>query len=276
MRITLLYRQVKGSYEGYGRVISISLILWICLSVWAAPGLTQEQRFEQYSPQEEDHWKQMIQRNPRDSRAYYHLGRHYEFTRRIPLAAEAFHQATVLDPGWPQAFFSLGKAYRELNRYQEAAVALERAVLLKSDYARAYQFLGLVKIDLARYEEAAEALLKAYTCDPGWAETYYDNTTYGIHLELRMDKEVTLRLIRYIYPHNQHLARLLYNHWARGNAAMNEYYEAVAGPELPPDQGYQQGPIMGYRDPDEAGYQRPKEAGYQRRASQRILKEGQE
>ncbi len=258
------------------RAFSTSLILWICLSVWAAPGRTQEQRFEQYSPQEEDHWKQVIHRNPRDSRAYYHLGRNYEFTRRLSLATEAYHQATVLDPGWPQAFFALGKAYRQLNRYQEAAVALRRAVLLKSDYARAYHFLGLVNIDLARYEEAAEALLKAYTCDPGWAETYYDNTTYGIHLELRMDKEVTLRLIRYIYPRNQHLARLLYNQWTRGNAAINEFYEVVAGPELPPDKGYQQGPIFGYREPDEAGFQRPKEAGFQRRANQPILKEWQE
>ena len=131
----------------------------------------------------------------------------------LPLRPTARPRCLV--PGWPQAFFCLGKAYRELSRYQEAATALKRAVLLKSDYARAYHFLGLVLIDLGRYEEAAAALVKAYTFNPGWAETYYDNTTFGIHHELGMDKAVNLRLIKYIYPVNQHLARILYNNWSR-------------------------------------------------------------
>src|SRR4030065_1828294 len=95
----------------------IFLLLW---SRWASSGWTQaDLRFEQHSPEVEKYWQKKIQRNPRDSRAYYHLGRHYEFTRRIQLTAESYRQATLLDPGWPQAFFYLGKAYRELGRYQE-------------------------------------------------------------------------------------------------------------------------------------------------------------
>ena len=245
------------------------LLFLLFLSPWVSSGWAQaDLRFEQHSPEVEKYWQKKIQRHPRDSRAYYHLGRHYEYTRRIQLAAESYRQATVLDPGWPQAFFYLGKAYRELSRYQEAAAALKRAVTLKSDYARAYHFLGLIMIDLGRYEEAAEALVKAYTYNPGWAETYYDNTTFGIHHELGTDKEVNLRLIKFIYPVNQHLARILYNNWSRGNAAMKEYWETVAGSELPPDKGYQQGPIPGYREPQELGYQKASDVGFQRRANQ--------
>jgi tetratricopeptide (TPR) repeat protein len=227
-----------------------------------------DMRANQSSPEAERHWKKVIQRNPRDSRAYFHLGRHYELTRRIQLAADAYRQATLLDPGWPQAFFYLGKSYRELGRYQEAAAAMKRAVTIKSDYARAYHFLGLIMIHLGRYEEAAHALVNAYTYDPGWAETFYDNTTYGIQYELGTDKAVNLRLIKYIYPVNQHLARILYNNWSRGNAAMKEYWETVSGAELPADKGYQEGPIPGYREPQEFGYQKAQDVGFQRRANQ--------
>jgi tetratricopeptide (TPR) repeat protein len=245
------------------------MLFMLILGPWISSGWTQtDLRFEQHSPEVEKYWQKKIQRNPRDSKAYFHLGRHYEFTRRIQLAAENYRQATLLDQGWPQAFFCLGKAYRELGRYLEAASALKRAVTLKSDYARAYHFLGLVMIDLGRYEEAAAALVKAYTFNPGWAETYYDNTTYGIHHELSTDKEVNLRLIKYIYPVNQHLARILYNNWSRGNAAMKEYWDTVSGAELPADKGYHQGPITGYREPQELGYQKAEDVGFRRRANE--------
>jgi len=225
-------------------------------------------RFEQFSPQEERFWKTKLQRNPRDAQANYHLGRYYEFTKRTHDAADFYRQATLLNPGWPQPFFYLGKAYRELGRNQEASVALQRAVTLKSNYARAYHYLGLVLINLGRYQEAADALVKAYTYDPGWAETYYDNTTFGMHTELGESKETVLRLIKYIYPVNQHLARILYKRWDRTGGAMKEYWEVVSGRKLPGDYGYQEGPIPGYQAPDEPGYQKPQDMGYQRRPNQ--------
>ncbi|MBI4643511.1 MAG: tetratricopeptide repeat protein [Deltaproteobacteria bacterium] len=246
-----------------------TLFFLMFLSAWTSLGWAQPDiRFEQYSPQEERHWQEVLRRNPRDAQAHFHLGRYYEFVRRTPDAAKFYRQATLLNPGWAQPFFYLGKAYRELGRYQEAAAALQRAVTLKPDYARAYHYLGLVKINLRRYEEAADALVKAYTCDPGWAETYYDNTTYGIHNELGESKETVLALIKYIYPVNQHLARIVYKRWDRGGAAMKEYWETVSGRKLPADYGYQQGPIPGSQEPVEPGYQKPQDIGYQRRPNQ--------
>jgi tetratricopeptide (TPR) repeat protein len=245
-----------------------SLFLLLLFNIWVPPALAQwEQRHEQYSPIGERHWKDRIQRNPRDAKAHYNLGRSYEMSRRVQLAAESYRQATLIEPGWPEAFFFLGKAYRELARFQEAAVALERAVLLKPNYTMAYHYLGLTKINLGRIEEAAEALLKAYTLNPGKFEVYYDNTTYGIHNEIGNNKETTLAVIKHIYPHNQQLARLLYNNWARGVAAMKEYWETVSGRTLPGDKGYQAPPIYGYQ-PVIPGYQKPQDMGFQRKQNQ--------
>ena len=249
--------------------LTISMVLLVGLFVLRVPAWPQEDtRFEQFSPQAEQHWKEVLRRQPRNAQAYYHLGRYYEFTKRVQDSAEMYRQATLIDPGSTLAYFGLGKAYRELNRYQEAAAALHRAVVLKPNFSRAHHFLGLVYVDLGKYPEAADALVKAYTHNPGWAETYYDNTTYGMHQELADDKEVVLRLVKHIYPINQHLARILYNRWARGNAGMKEFWEVVAGRELPADAGYHHGPVVGYAAPEEVGTQGPQDVGYRRRPNQ--------
>ena len=221
-----------------------------------------------FPPLREQHWKDVIRREPANAQAYYHLGRHYEFAHRTRNAAESYRKAASLDPGYVEAHFSLGKSYLELNRYHEAAAALKRATVLRSNYARAHHFLALAYINLGRYEDAAEALVQAYTHDPGTAETYYDNTSYGIHRELGDDKEVILRLVKYIYPVNQRLARIVYNRWGRTQGAMKEFDEVVSGRELPPGVGVHKPPITGYFGPQESGYQGPIESGYQRKANE--------
>ncbi len=244
--------------------MNIVLCLIVLIGFSSGPAWGQEdQRFEEYSPQEEQMWLERIRRDPANARAYYYLGRLYDLSYRYTEAEVAFRQATILNPGWAQAYYNLGRVYRKLHRYQDAMVALKRATILKSDYAMAYHFLGLVNITLGRYQEAAEALIQGYRYNPGWAEKYYDSTTFGIHSELG-DKEVVLRLIKYIYPTDQHLARILYNRWARGNAGMKEYWTQVAGAEKRAEVGYQEPPETGYHGEPEAGYLRGREMGFQR------------
>ena len=171
--------------------------------------------------------------------------------------------SVTASPRQPRAFFYLGKMCRRLERYQEAQVALNRAVLLKSDYGQAYHFLGLVCVDLQLYDEAAAAFLKTYEFNPGWAEKYYDLTTLGIHNELG-SKSTVLKLVKRIYPHNQRLARLLYNRWTRENAGQQEFYREVAGLEKVSETGYQKPQESGYQDHVESGYLRPRETGFLR------------
>lgn len=238
------------------------LLFWLLLLASPVSG-GEDTRFEQFSPQEEKMWLDRIRRNPQDARSYFFLGRFYDFVHRDPDAAKAFQKATELRPDWAQAFFNLGKIYHRLGRMQDAAKALRRATLLKSDYAIAYHFLGMVEINLGDYPEAANALIKAYDANPGWAEKYYDGTSYGIHSEFGQ-KEVILRLVRLIYPTNQRLARLLYNRWARGNAGMKEYWQEVAGAEKRSESGYQEPPVSGYPEPTLPGYRRGVDLGFQR------------
>ncbi len=240
----------------------VFFLLWLLLLTGPASG-SEDLRFEQFSPREEQMWLERIRHNPRDARSYFFLGRFYDFVHRNQDAANAFKQATVLRPDWAQAFFNLGKIYHRLGRFQDAAMALERATLLKSDYAIAFHYLGLVQINLERYPEAARAFLQAYRLNPGWAEKYYDGTSYGIHSELG-SKDVVLTLVRLIYPQDQRLASLLYNRWARGNAGQKEYWLEVAGEDKRSETGYQEPPVAGFTAPPSSGYLRGPEVGFQR------------
>jgi len=90
---------------------TILLALLLGQIVLSYPTWAQEDvRFEQYSPREEQHWKDVLRRQPRNSQAYYHLGRYYEYCKRVQDAAEMYRQATLIDRGSALAYFGLGKA----------------------------------------------------------------------------------------------------------------------------------------------------------------------
>ncbi|MFZ2088393.1 MAG: tetratricopeptide repeat protein [Desulfobaccales bacterium] len=234
-------------------------LFWAVLSVVQA----QDSRLEQFSPREEMDRKEEIRRNPRNAVAWFYLGRYYDFTHRNQEAAQAFQQATLLNPGWAEAFFNLGKMYRVLGRHQEAALALQRATLLKSNYSRAFFYLGLVWINLDRPNEAAAALIKAYDHDPGYFETYFDTTSYGIHGELG-DKETILSLVHIIYPVNQQLAHIIYKRWTRHGINLRDFYEVVSGSDKKSEAGYQEAQESGYQEQPLPGYQKPPPAGFRR------------
>ncbi len=246
---------------------TIRIVIWFAalLSLWLprSPAWGQDSRLEQFSPREEMDRKEQIRRNPRDATAWYYLGRYYDFTHRNQEAAKAFYQATLLKPGWAEAFFNLGKMSRAIGRYREAAEALQRATLLKSDYSRAFFYLGLVYIDLDRPEEAAQALMQAYTHNPGYFETYFDGTSYGIHSELG-NKDTILTIIRTIYPVNQQLAQVLYKRWARHGINLREFYEVVSGTDKKSEAGYQEAQEVGYQEQPLPGYQKPPPVGFTR------------
>ncbi len=233
--------------------------LWAPVAVLRA----QDSRLEQFSPREEMDRKEQIRRNPRDAVAWYYLGRYYDFTHRNQEAAQAFCQATLLRPGWAEAFFNLGKMYRTIGRHREAAQALQRATLLRSNYSRAYFYLGLVLINLDRPDEAAQALIQAYTHDPGYFETYFDTTSYGIHSELG-SKDTILKLVQVIYPVNQQLAHIIFKRWTRHGINQRDFYEVVLGSDKKSETGYQEAQEAGYQEQPLPGYQKPPPAGFNR------------
>ena len=242
-------------------------VIWFAILVQLdaarQPALAQDARLEQFSPREEMDRKAQLRRNPRDANAWFYLGRYYDFTHRNQEAAQAFYQATLIKPGWAEAFFNLGKMYRSIGHYRDAARALQRAVLLKTDYSRAYFYLGLVYLDLDQSDEAAQALIQAYTHDPGYFETYFDTTSYGIHSELG-NKDAMLTVIRTVYPVSQQLAQVLYKRWARHGINLREFYEVVSGSDKKSEAGYQEAQEVGYQEQPLPGYQKPPPAGFTR------------
>ena len=242
-------------------------VIWVAILVQLdaarQPALAQDARLEQFSPREEMDRKAQLRRNPRDANAWFYLGRYYDFTHRNQEAAQAFYQATLIKPGWAEAFFNLGKMYRSIGHYRDAARALQRATLLKTDYSRAYFYLGLVYLDLDQSDEAAQALIQAYTHDPGYFETYFDTTSYGIHSELG-NKDAILTVIRTVYPVNQQLAQILYKRWARHGINLREFYEVVSGSDKKSEAGYQEAQEVGYQEQPLPGYQKPPPAGFTR------------
>ena len=242
-------------------------VIWVAILVQLdaarQPALAQDARLEQFSPREEMDRKAQLRRNPRDANAWFYLGRYYDFTHRNQEAAQAFYQATLIKPGWAEAFFNLGKMYRSIGHYRDAARALQRATLLKTDYSRAYFYLGLVYLDLDQSDEAAQALIQAYTHDPGYFETYFDTTSYGIHSELG-NKDAMLTVIRTVYPVNQQLAQVLYKRWARHGINLREFYEVVSGSDKKSEAGYQEAQEVGYQEQPLPGYQKPPPAGFTR------------
>ena len=245
------------------RVIRVIFWLAALVPLWTnlSPAWAQDARLEQFSPREEMDRKEQIRRNPRDATAWYYLGRYYDFTHRNQDAAQAFQQATLIKPGWAEAFFNLGKMYRAIGRYREAAQALQRATLLKSNYSRAFFYLGLVNLDLDRPEAAAQALLQAYTHAPGYFETYFDTTSYGIHSEL-VNKDAILTVIKTVYPANQQLAQILFKRWARHGINLREFYEVVSGTDKKSETGYQEAQEVGYQEQPLPGYQKPPPVGF--------------
>ncbi len=227
------------------------------------PALAQDSRLEQFSPREEMDRKAQLRRNPRDANAWYYLGRYYDFTHRNQDAAEAFHQATLIKPGWAEAFFNLGKMYRSIGHYRDAARALQRATLLKTDYSRAYFYLGLVYLDLDQSDEAAQALIQAYTHDPGYFETYFDTTSYGIHSELG-NKEAILTVIRTVYPVNQQLAQVLYKDGPGTASTCRNFTRWSPASDKKSEAGYQEAQEVGYQEQPLPGYQKPPPAGFTR------------
>ncbi len=242
-------------------------VIWVATLVQfdaaRQPALAQDARLEQFSPREEMDRKAQLRRNPRDANAWFYLGRYYDFTHRNQEAAQAFYQATLIKPGWAEAFFNLGKMYRSIGHYRDAAQALQRATLLKTDYSRAYFYLGLVYLDLDQSDEAAQALIQAYTHAPGYFETYFDTTSYGIHSELG-NKDAILTVIRTVYPVNQQLAQVLYKRWARHGINLREFYEVVSGSDKKSEAGYQEAQEVGYQEQPLPGYQKPPPAGFTR------------
>ncbi|MEY2414326.1 MAG: hypothetical protein QOD84_2932 [Acidobacteriaceae bacterium] len=159
-----------------------------------------------------DKWfSKSLQENPKDSQAWYYLGRTKYNESRLDEAVGAFRQCLNLEPKNVKAEDNLGLSYEGLGRTEEAATAyrtaiawqtqsldktagpfidlgalllkqnlaeealpyLQQAVEVSPKDARAYEYLGKAYSDLNQMDEAQKQLERAVTIAPQSARLHF-------------------------------------------------------------------------------------------------------
>lgn len=112
--------------------------------------------------------------SPRDSDAFYYLGRLY-FTADNALAAHtAFQKAVELNPSSVRAENHLGQSLEALGRFEEAEAAYRKAIDLQRDSAKKsewpYYNLGLLYVHNGRPAESIDYFRRALECNSNFQE----------------------------------------------------------------------------------------------------------
>jgi tetratricopeptide (TPR) repeat protein len=84
-------------------------------------------------------------------------------------AAEAFHRAITLRPGFADAWNELGFALRHQGRYPESLDAYGEALRLRPDFPEALEYLGEAYVKLKRLDDARRVLERLRVLDAGRA-----------------------------------------------------------------------------------------------------------
>jgi tetratricopeptide (TPR) repeat protein len=118
-----------------------------------------------------DHWlTRSLERDPKDSQAWYYLGRTKYNENRFEEAINAFKQCLRLDPKNVKAEDNLGLSYQGLGRTDDAASAYRNAIawqthMLEKHFGP-FLDLGSLLLEQDRTEEAISYLLQAVEISP--------------------------------------------------------------------------------------------------------------
>ena len=117
-------------------------------------------------------YEQVLQLQPRNSRARYLLGSIALQTRQPQLALELIGAALELDPRNAGAHNDYGHALYELKRYEAAIASFDQAIALDSGFAGFYYNRALALYDLGRYEAAIASFDQAIARNPSHARAF--------------------------------------------------------------------------------------------------------
>jgi tetratricopeptide (TPR) repeat protein len=134
-------------------------------------------------------YRQAIEINPRDARAYFALGLLLQNAPdRLEDAEAAYRRAFVLDPKYAAPYYWLGKLLNDLGRFEEAEAAYIKTIALDQKYLYPYVNLGNVLMDkLGRPREALASFRQGLVIEPKSA-VLHANCAYALALhELDLD-----------------------------------------------------------------------------------------
>jgi protein O-GlcNAc transferase len=111
-------------------------------------------------------YSQVLNGNPRNSQALYHLGYLHFTAGGYETAERLFEEAAKVDPKFVDAHFARGCALQRLNRHEAAALAYDKALALTPTDVEAWSNRGLVLTELKRYPEALASFDRALAIKP--------------------------------------------------------------------------------------------------------------
>ncbi len=122
-------------------------------------------------------YKAAVENSPSSYKAYYQLGSVYLDSKKdYNKAAQAFTQATQLNPDYDLAFYSLGVSLTELGRHDEALIALDNAidVTRRRNWHSPHYRKAVIYNKIGNYRKAKEAADQALQLEDDYAPAAYE------------------------------------------------------------------------------------------------------
>ncbi|MGI8990550.1 MAG: tetratricopeptide repeat protein [Bryobacteraceae bacterium] len=111
---------------------------------------------------------------PRDTEAFYYLGRLYFEADNAPAALTAFQKAVELDPSNVRARNNMGQSYEAMGRLLDAERSYLRAIEVEKGQAKKSGWpsynLGLLYFNSGRSDRAVSCFREALASNPGFSE----------------------------------------------------------------------------------------------------------
>ena len=122
--------------------------------------------------QAESIYRQLLEKNPKNSDALHLLGLIAYQTGNHQGAVDMIDGAIEINPNVASYYSNLAIALIGLNQLNAAILNCQKAIELNIDFAEAYTNLGLALRELKKFEEAVESYEKAIALSPNQAEAY--------------------------------------------------------------------------------------------------------
>lgn len=108
----------------------------------------------QVEPNQEQTYRQAIQKDPKDTTAYLRLGNLLEKQKKLIEAEELFRNAIKAIPNDSRLYRELGRALELQAKFEEAMEFYEKSIQLNPKDGRSYQSMGIVMEKMKRFDEA--------------------------------------------------------------------------------------------------------------------------
>ena len=166
----------------------------------------------------------LIERDPNNADAHYHLGRYYYEKKLYLEALAAFNKATELDPRHYKAHYFLGWCQRVKGDLEEGKKSYKKAVEIieqrKVNYGWAYSDLGELLIIEGKYDEGLGWLYRGIRNDP---QLPYSHLKYASAL---LQKETSKEIENHLQ-----LAVRLDSNYVEAYYVLGRYYRTIGDKE---------------------------------------------